>query len=448
MVRTSAEAELAAAVGSDHSDSENIIPLVLESEGERNPRRDKFNKVKDSRGRVITGLWERNGRFYGQLRLPGKGCRKVSLLNNENQPVDSVQAAAKALYELRRKKDERELPASRRAPLFKDYIEHYLSWLEKTNVKKPKTIEYERWALRGWANFVGNVRLNDLSFRHINEYIESRCQEGLSPRTVNLGVIYLRNCLGFAKKEGWFPGKLPTDGWEPLPYKAAKRPLFTKEQLDKICAAARQKNEKGEFKYRNGEILADAIRFMRASGARVTSALATHWSDVDWENKQVHLRKTKYDKQIVVDFNPELEAVLQDMYRRRLPDSVYMFPGTRKEGSVGSLRKTFELVREEAGVPNLRFHDLRHHFASYCVISGVDFVTVANWLGHADTSLLGKTYAHLSRAHAQRAAQKVSFEVKSEAQAGNSIQGLDLSKLSALDFIQLVQKLQNPSGSS
>jgi integrase len=316
--------------------------------------------------------------------------------------------------------------------------------LEKTKLKKQKTIEYERWALRGWTKSIGKLRLNDISFRDINIYIESRCEEGVSPRTINLGVIYLRNCLMFARQEGWFPGKLPTEGWKPLPYKPGKRPLFTKEQIDKLCTVALQKNEEGEFKYRNGEMLADAIRFMRASGARVTSALATRWSDVDWNNKQVHLRHTKYDKQIVVDFNPELEAVLRDMYQRRLPDSHYLFPATRKEGSVGSLRKTFELVRDEAGLQGLRFHDLRHHFASYCVISGVDFVTVANWLGHADTSLLGKTYAHLSRAHAQRAAQKVSFEVKSEPQAA----GIDLSKISGLDLVQLIQKLQNPVGNS
>ena len=39
----------------------------------------KFNKAKDIRGHEISGLWERNGRFYLQISLPSKGCRRVPL---------------------------------------------------------------------------------------------------------------------------------------------------------------------------------------------------------------------------------------------------------------------------------------------------------------------------------------------------------------------------------
>ena len=41
------------------------------------------------------------------------------------------------------------------------------------------------------------------------------------------------------------------------------------------------------------------------------------------------------------------------------------------------------------------FHDLRHHFASICVMAGIDFMTVAAWLGHKDGGILvGKVYGH------------------------------------------------------
>jgi hypothetical protein len=96
---------------------------------------------------------------------------------------------------------------------------------------------------------------------------------------------------------------------------------------------------------------------------------------------------------------------------RRLPDSDCMFPATRGEAdSIGSLRGTFELVRQEAGLPDLHFHDARHHFISECVMSGVDFLTIAKWVGHADGGMLiGKVYGHLSNEHTQRAAKKVTF---------------------------------------
>ena len=174
---------------------------------------------------------------------------------------------------------------------------------------------------------------------------------------------------------------------------------------------------------------------MRTTGARVTSALSTKWSDVDWERKQVHLRNTKYDKNTVVDFSPELETVLRQLHAKRLPDSDFMFPAMCVNGSIGSLRGTFEIVRQEARLPHLHFHDTRHFFISSCVMSGVDFMTIAKWCSHADGGMLiGKVYGHLSNEHAQRAASKVKFEsdgkeVKPISQTNLSPQDLSIDQL-------------------
>jgi hypothetical protein len=75
-----------------------------------------FTKAKDSLGCDVKGLWKRNGRFYCQLSLPGKGCRRVALLDESNQPVETVTQAVDAMHELLKKKRQGELPASGRAP--------------------------------------------------------------------------------------------------------------------------------------------------------------------------------------------------------------------------------------------------------------------------------------------------------------------------------------------
>jgi len=68
------------------------------------------------------------------------------------------------------------------------------------------------------------------------------------------------------------------------------------------------------------------------------------------------------------------------------------------------------LVRTEAKLTRFGFHDLRHYFISYCVMSGIDFMTIARWVGHQDGGvLIGKVYGHLSNEHAQRQAQRVNF---------------------------------------
>ena len=371
-----------------------------------------FTKAKDSRGRQIEGLWQRNGRFYCQLSVPGKGCRRLPLRDENNQPIATVTAAIEAMHELRKKKRQSELPNCGRAPQFPEYIQYYLSFIEKTGKKKLNTIGLERCVLKAWAKFLGSIRLSQITRNHFNLYMAQRKQAGVCNRTANYDVIALSNCLKFAKEEGWLNAKLPTEEYKRLKYVAPKRLLFTKEQFEKVCQSATQKNADGTPKYRNGELLADLIRFMRTTGARVTSALSTRWSDVDWVRRQVHLRNTKYDKQnIVVDFNNELEAVLKEMHIRRLPDSDCLFPAIRTASNVGSLRGTFETVREEVGlVKSARSTMPRHHFISAGVMCGVDFMTIAKWSGHADGGMLvGKVYGHLSNEHAQRSASKVKF---------------------------------------
>ena len=56
------------------------------------------------------------------------------------------------------------------------------------------------------------------------------------------------------------------------------------------------------------------------------------------------------------------------------------------------------------------FHDLRHFFASTCVMAGIDFMTIAGWLGHSDGGVLvGKVYGHLADEHKRRMADNLSI---------------------------------------
>ena len=72
------------------------------------------------------------------------------------------------------------------------------------------------------------------------------------------------------------------------------------------------------------------------------------------------------------------------------------------------LRESLNAVRAVAELPWFGFHDLRHMFASRCVMAGIDFMTVAAWLGHSDGGILvGRVYGHLCDTHKKAAAQKL-----------------------------------------
>jgi len=97
-----------------------------------------------------------------------------------------------------------------------------------------------------------------------------------------------------------------------------------------------------------------------------------------------------------------------------LPDDTeWLFPSARRgevDKPAATLRPNFEMVRQIVGMPEVGFHDFRHFFASQCVMGGIDYMTIAKWLGHQDGGILvAKVYGHLNDAHQRSAAKKLTF---------------------------------------
>ena len=140
------------------------------------------------------------------------------------------------------------------------------------------------------------------------------------------------------------------------------------------------------------------------------------WADVDFANLQVTIGATgnsKGGKARAINFTPELAALLREMYAGRQPDSAYLFPGPRRgarDVPAHELENPFGAVRRAAGLPRVGFHDFRHFFASQCVMAGIDFMTIASWLGHRDGGILvGKVYGHLADGHKARMAANLTL---------------------------------------
>ena len=79
------------------------------------------------------------------------------------------------------------------------------------------------------------------------------------------------------------------------------------------------------------------------------------------------------------------------MFSRLAPDSEWLFPSPRR-GDTDRPAKTFResllLARDAAAMPHFGFHDCRHHFISMCVMAGIDYMTIAEWVGHQDGGIL------------------------------------------------------------
>jgi len=390
-----------------------------------------FSKVLDGRKQPIRGLWERNGRYYAQLTVENaisgqKKVRRVPLKNKDAKPVETVAQALSEMKRLQIKRTDNDLPVLTRTPKFADYAMRYLDFISSgQGTKKPGTIQKERTTLAQWTEQIGSLRLDQIKRVHVNRFMEQRLKNDIAPRTVNLDVISLRNVLKRGIEEGYIQ-RLPTEGLRPLKTSTQKRSLFTAADLDTLCKSAfetkKSKNGEDVPVTENAQEFVDYIRLMAYCGARRNESLGLRWDDVDFDNAQLFIRRQVTTRGVedlknrdarVVDFNPKLKAHLIDMKIRSRNVSQWLFPSPQrgeKDIPAKSFQESLKLVRERAKLFTFGFHDCRHHFISMCVMSGIDFMTIAAWVGHKDGGvLIGKVYGHLANEHRKAMAERLNF---------------------------------------
>jgi integrase len=276
--------------------------------------------------------------------------------------------------------------------------------------------------LQKWKKHLGGLRLDKIKPVHVSAFMRKRLQGGVSKRTVKLDIVALRNVLKRARDIDQHIRALPVPPGLNRELKSAtpKRPLFTHEALEMLCAAAfdtkKNKEDQEVPVTKNAQEFVDYIRLLTFSGSRRSEALVLRWDDVDFEREQLTIGAsgdTKNQTARVVDFNPKLKTHLQEMAKRRASDSQWLFPSPQrgeKDIHVQTFRESLGMATEKAGLPRIGFHDLRHYFISYCVMSGIDYMTIAKWVGHRDGGILiGKVYGHLADDHAKAQAMRVNF---------------------------------------
>ena len=159
------------------------------------------------------------------------------------------------------------------------------------------------------------------------------------------------------------------------------------------------------------------------TGLRKGEITALLWSDLDIQNKTISV-----SKQYVKNPNGELTlsrpktetsvrkiSIPQDAIdlliaeHSKHPENPYMFPSpaTGEMYYPDSVVNLHKKILKDAGLPHIRFHDLRHTFATLALQNGVDVKTVSSMLGHYDAGFTLRTYTHATRQMQQKAAEKM-----------------------------------------
>ena len=159
------------------------------------------------------------------------------------------------------------------------------------------------------------------------------------------------------------------------------------------------------------------------TGLRKGELVALLWSDLDVENRTIDVTKQagrNADNEIVIT-RPKTEtsirriSIPQEAVDRLIqehekhPDNPYMFPSP-KTGEMyhpDSVVNIHKKILKDAGLEHIRFHDLRHTFATTALQNGVDVKTVSSMLGHYDAGFTLRTYTHATRQAQDEAAEKM-----------------------------------------
>ena len=189
-----------------------------------------------------------------------------------------------------------------------------------------------------------------------------------------------------------------------------------------------------------GDIIYPAVMLAGGLGLRRSEALGARWSRVDWEKKTILLdtKIIEYKENGKVIVEP-VEEMKNKSSRRTLPlpDPVYemlceerekqdlyrrMFKGSYNRkyddyicvDQLGGLirpnrvtQRFADLIRQY-GLRKIRFHDLRHTFASILINQDVPLLNVSTFLGHSDLSTTANIYAHLDKSKKQESADVIS----------------------------------------
>ena len=255
---------------------------------------------------------------------------------------------------------------------------------------------------------------------------ESIPEPGLSSNTIRGIHTLLRQCLGQAVKERRILYN-PVDGCKPPPKEKSEMRVMPPEKIGEFLKAADT----------HGVL---AMFFLElSSGLRRGELLALLWSDLDMQNLTISVSKqvTGRNGELVIS-TPKTQnsvrtvaiskqaAELLTAEHEKHPDNPYMFPSPITGNmyypdSVGRMHKR---LLKKAGLEKIRFHDLRHTFATLALQNGVDVKTLSSILGHYSAGFTLDTYGHVTKKMQRDAAKKVGRFMK---QATSSYCGQEAS---------------------
>ena len=297
-------------------------------------------------------------------------------------------------------------------------------WLEQmVAILRPSTLEHYRSDMEHHVKpYLGQKKLTQITASDLRKLYDDLKKQGrvhprpgqsrgLSTTTIHGIHTTLHHALKSAVDQRLLPHN-PADHVEPPKVVHKSMTILNEEQLDTFLAAVEQDPIWKNFFYTE-----------LTTGLRLGEICGLMWSDFDAKKGTLSVNRTIHKEKdgCLVTGDTKTYAgtrtiVLPDSTaellrgRKKNSYSVWIFPNPLKPEAPmnpNTAYRQLKAILTENSLPDLRFHDLRHTFATHALANGVDAKTLSGILGHTKASFTVDTYTHTTTDMHKKAAEIV-----------------------------------------
>ena len=369
-------------------------------------------KRKDGQGTVrlrADGRWE--GRHIVSYDENGKANTKNVLAKTKTECIEK-------LKKLREEYDEVAPFKIKPGMRFGDWINYWYENHAKPTLRPTTQESYRQWIEVHIIPAIGQIPLHKLTQADCQKFLNALKSDGRKSHRDTQGTELaeksVRNCyhvlkmsLDRAVTDGLIK-KNPAIGCKLPPLKAKEMKILSKEEIQRFLIQAKEDG------------LYELFLLELTTGLRRGEILALTWDDLNVKARELRINKqftpaggkatisepkTKAAFRTIV-LPPVMVNLLME-YKKGV-FSHLIFPSRIKPEQPidpGYVRKRLQQILERADCKRVRFHDLRHTFATIALQNGVDIKTVSGMLGHFSAGFTLDTYAHVTTSAQKEAAQ-------------------------------------------
>jgi integrase len=311
---------------------------------------------------VTLGAIRKRGKHYAITYYDATGKRKWETVGPNLH--EARQVLADRMWERRNGKFRLSRPRNNVAAFATKWQEDYLAVQQKLGRLKPSTASsYQSNLAKHILPFLGAMHLRDVTLPHVREFIKALLAKDLAPKTIGNVILILKEIFKHAIQWGYLESN-PVQYVELPRGEEKEMEVLTPEEVRRLLEAQE-------------EPLRTLLLTAVLTGMRQGELFGLQWSDVDLEGHRIHVRRSLWHGELgtpkskgsrrAIDLPPTLEDALKCLSARRRSEFVFCSRDGTPMDADNFRHREFPRALRRAGLRRIRFHDLRHTYASLLI---------------------------------------------------------------------------------